>query len=310
MCDVAADDMIDLVRQGGPQEIPAIRRLTSKRGANFIVIQHRGRLRAVYTELGWSRARLVDASLSRADSSCGVWPISRRSGDSDGMTTLLSGRVERHVDASPGGVFTHSCPIMFVSDQCTFAYEAVLDLMSWWAGLCRNHEYIDSCLEDAKHELARGTDRVAVARHLMALFRGTAAEDIVVATRAYLRSLGDVRFSSSTVPEALDAAGELVLVSDLPLFSLLDGLEGFGAVLSTMPACVDGFVTGELPVVLQGRHRREAMERFAFARGVPLTDCAHVHRGGAEDVQAVNGVGVAVDLLCLPQVATGSVVRF
>jgi phosphoserine phosphatase len=214
------------------------------------------------------------------------------------MTTTLRGQTEQAPDDGPGRVAPPRTTV-FVSGRCLFRYAAMFDLMSWWARGRSNEEYVLARIGDARSDLARGADRAAAVRSVMHLFRGVDEGDVVAATRSFLRSAEPWSHrpgAPPTVAASTGAGTEVVLVSDLALFSLVDEVEGVDAVLSSSPVCADGRLTGEVELVLQGARRRRAITEFAASRGVPLSDCAFLHRGDAEDADASEAVGTVVDL--------------
>lgn len=212
------------------------------------------------------------------------------------VTSTLRGAIGSiRIDGSP----TDAPPrrIVFVSGRCLFRYEAMLDLMAYWARGRSNREHAISRITDVRSDLARGADRASSVRSLMHLFEGADEHDAIAATRSYLR--GVQRWPrrpgpSSAWAELSGAGTEVVLISDLALFSLHDELPGVDAVISSTPASAGGRLTGEIALVLSGVQQRNAMAGFAAERGVPLSECTFLHRG---DPAAPDGVGTSVDLL-------------
>lgn len=182
-----------------------------------------------------------------------------------------------------------------MSGRCRFSFGAVLDMVSWWAASSGNVPSVTEHISAARCELARGTDRGAVMRSLVLLFGGVAEHELAAATRSYLRS---TRCSWSPVAAALGrtATAEVVMVSDLALFSLVDELDGLDGLLSSTLACVEGRITGEVSRLLEGRERHRAMIEFAEERDVRPSECVLLHRGDAEDVAASAVVGTDIDL--------------
>jgi uncharacterized radical SAM superfamily Fe-S cluster-containing enzyme len=164
--------------------------------------------------------------------------------------------------------------------------------MSWWAEGLDNERHLTTKIEEARHELARGTDRAAVLRSVTMSFAGADSRHVLAATRAHLSSSRS-RFSipSLLLAEAVTPSPdvEIVLVSELALFSLADEIPGVHSVVCSTLDCVDGRLTGYVSLVVDAADRRRAMAAFQGRRNAAAAGCTYLHRGDTEDA-AVHGL--------------------